>query len=124
MYLSRSMNVNSCLYYMTFWKPRSVFVCYRVSTSLMEVGFDLLILFVCGSQASIVFEWKIECVFQVLKELINLALLGLRPFIFTLCRCSIADHLTTVTEKASLTLILHLDRGFFISLLLCMFFQD
>jgi hypothetical protein len=65
------MNVNSCLYYMTFWKPRSVFVCYRVSTSLMEVGFDLLILFVCGSQASIVFEWKIECVSQVLKELIN-----------------------------------------------------
>ena len=36
----------------------------------------------------------------------------LRPFIFTLCRCSVADHLTTVTEKASLTLILHLDQGF------------
>jgi hypothetical protein len=85
----------------------------------MEVGFDLLILFVCGSQASIVFEWKIECFSsaQGINEL--LALLVLRPFIFTLCRCSVAEyHLTTVTEKASLTLILHLDQGF------CMFFQD
>ena len=43
-------------------------------------------------------------------ELTNLALLELRPFIYTLFRGFLTDHLTIVTNKASLTFIFLLDQ--------------